>query len=298
MIKQLRQNLNVARLIVHAGEEGVLEEELATGFFDVVAGGVHERGDGVSGDDRHEFLAFFLERGMQGDGQVELLRLVGEAPDLVHQSACRDGDVPRRQAEAVRVVQDPERKHELFVVQHRLAHPHDDHVGDALGGDVPGGDEDLFGDLAGLEVALDTEEARRTEGTGHRAADLGRDADRPPVALGDHDRLYEVTVVCLEEVLARPVGCSRDADGFEDGGRGLLRERSPQRLGERGGLLPVTDQATDEGAVSLSEPEPRLVPAPQNLLYVRYELPGSQRLSPLRRRRDYTNAPLKSLTGR
>jgi hypothetical protein len=47
MVEEVGQGLGVARLIVHAGEQGVLEEELAARPLHVVAGGVHQLGDGV-----------------------------------------------------------------------------------------------------------------------------------------------------------------------------------------------------------------------------------------------------------
>src|SRR5215207_1575043 len=191
---------------------------------------------------------------------MKLLRLVGEAPDLIYEPAGRNRDGPRREVEPVLVVENPEREQGLFVVQKRLAHTHNDHVGDALRGDIAGGDEDLFGDFTGLEVAFDTEKARSAKSTAHRAANLGRDADRPPASLGDHDRLYEMAVARLEEVLACPIGCSGDAGELEDGGRGLCRERSPQTLREGGGLLPVPHPAATEGAIGLFTSVGRLAP--------------------------------------
>jgi hypothetical protein len=99
----------------------------------------------------------------------------------------------------------------------------------------------------------------------------------------------------LEEVLARLIGRPDSADEVEDGRGSLLRERGPQTLGECGGLLPIPDQAAAEGTIGLPEPVGGLAPAPQDLLYVGYELPGSQILSPLRRHPDYTNGPEKGL---
>ena len=97
VVEKVGEGFGMALSIVDTGEEGVLEKELATGMLDVVAGSGHQLGDRVARGDGHDLFALFLERGVQGDRQMELLRLVGEAPDLFHQPAGRDGDVPRRQ---------------------------------------------------------------------------------------------------------------------------------------------------------------------------------------------------------
>src|SRR3712207_3015173 len=95
-VEEVGEGLDVARLVVHAREQGVLEEELAVRLLDVVAGRVHELGDLVSGGDGHKVAALIVEGVVQRDRKVELLRLVGEAPDLIYQPARRGRDVPRR----------------------------------------------------------------------------------------------------------------------------------------------------------------------------------------------------------
>src|SRR5918997_6944487 len=104
VIQETAESLHVPGLVVDPCEQGVLEEELAVGLFYVVAGGVHELRDRVPGGDGHEIPALVVEGGVERDREVELLRLVGEALDPVHQPARRDRDVPRGQSEPVRIV--------------------------------------------------------------------------------------------------------------------------------------------------------------------------------------------------
>ena len=161
---------------------------------------------------------------------------------------------------AASVVKNLEREHGLVIVQKRLAHPHNDHVGEALRSDVAGDNEDLLGDLARLQVAFDAQGTRGTERAAHRTTDLGRYADRPPAALGDHDRFYEMAVVGLEEILASTVPTPPDTGELENGSRDLRRKRGTQAFRERGGLLPVPHQAPTDGPVGLLEPIGRLAP--------------------------------------
>ena len=99
----------MARLVVDAGEQGVLEEELAARPGHEIAGRIHQLGDGMAGRYWHDLAPLILEGGVERDRQVELLGLVCEAPDLLHQPTGRDRYVPRRQPEAVRVVENSER---------------------------------------------------------------------------------------------------------------------------------------------------------------------------------------------
>ncbi len=275
VVQELRQRLDVAGLVVHAGQQRVLEEKLAAGLVHVVAGGVHELGDGVAGGHRHDLLPLVVEGRVQRDRQVELLGLVGEAPYLVYQAARGDGDVPRGEVEPIPVVQDPEGLYGLVVVEHRLAHTHHHDVRDPLGRDVAGGDEDLLGDLARLQVALDPEQPRRAELAGHRAPDLRRDADGVPSPLRDHDRLDGVPVVRVEEVLPGPVRSPGGVAQVERrSGRGLVQGLA-QALGQARRLLPVAHEAYRKRGVGLGQAVARFAPRFEGLLYFGQKLGGS-----------------------
>src|SRR5215218_875923 len=239
MVEEFRQGLDVARPVVDAFEQGVLEEELAARPCHEIAGGVHQLGDGMAGCYGHDLTPLFLERGVEGDRQMKLLGLVCETPDLLYQPTGRYRDMPRRQPETVRVVEDSERSECRVVVEHRLAHTHDHDVGYFLRCDVPGADEDLLGDLARREVPLDPQKPRRAERAAHRASDLRGDAHRAPGLLGDHDRLYSVAVAGVEEILSRAVGSHGDTLQSENGRRSLLRERHLQLFRQVRGFFPV-----------------------------------------------------------
>src|ERR687897_2386505 len=62
VVEESAERLDVTGLVVHPREQGVLEEELAVCTLDVVAGRVHELGDGVAGrNDGHEVSALVFE---------------------------------------------------------------------------------------------------------------------------------------------------------------------------------------------------------------------------------------------
>src|SRR2546421_12439592 len=59
--------------------------------------------------DRHDLIADFISCAMQRDRQTNLQRLIGELLNLRHESAGRNRDVPRPDAESPRRVDDSNR---------------------------------------------------------------------------------------------------------------------------------------------------------------------------------------------
>ncbi len=77
----------------------------------------------------------------------------------------------------------------LAEIGQRLAHPHEDDVGDALDPGQCSQMVDLFDDLPRAQVALEAIEARCAEPAPDRATDLAGDARGAAVAGRDHDAL-------------------------------------------------------------------------------------------------------------
>ena len=66
-------------------------------------------------------------------------------------------------------------------------------------------DQDLGGDLGRAEIAHQRHRARMAEAAAQGAADLGRDAERAPVFLGDEDRFDLLPIGKAEQPFARAV---------------------------------------------------------------------------------------------
>ena len=132
----------------------------------------------------------------------------------------RDRHVPRADVQSFGHVEDAQRVQRVLVVVQRLAHAHEDEVGDVVDaravGRLPrfaaqfaGEVQHLGDDLAGGEVAVEAHLPRRAEGAAIGAARLGRDADRragAALAAGgiEHQhRLDQATVGQLQQNLAR-----------------------------------------------------------------------------------------------
>ena len=79
----------------------------------------------------------------------------------------------------------------FFVIMERLAHPHDDDVGQLLlfALEASGEIKNLSGDFAGGQVPRQAHLPGCAERAIHRAAGLRRDTDRIPIAVAHQDRL-------------------------------------------------------------------------------------------------------------
>jgi hypothetical protein len=108
-----------------------------------------------------------------------------------------------------------------FEIVERLAHAHQHDVRDqplldrraTPVAEIVAGDEDLADNLGRGQVAHQPLGAGVAEGTGERAADLGGDAERAAILLGDVDGLDLVAAGDAQQVLAGAVG--RDLPGDE-----------------------------------------------------------------------------------
>ena len=151
----------------------------------------------------HQLVAQLVVGRVQAQGQGDRDALVGELVDARHQADGRDGDAARGHAEAAwgRVGQAAYGAHHGLVVGQRLAHPHEDDVGDASGpardlaaGQRPGAGDDLLDDLGGGHVALEAALAGGAERAGHPAAGLARDAHGDAVGVAHQHGLDQRAV--------------------------------------------------------------------------------------------------------
>ena len=210
------------RRVVDAAEQDVLE-----GHQPAARDGIGERRgdhlvDRVLLLDRHQRAPQRGVRRVQADREVRPHGLARELLERRQDADGRERELARRDAEAVLVHQHPQRRERRVDVEQRLAHPHHH--------DVPG--EGIVGCRLGcvaatgcssitqatwprisptLQVAPVAADAGQAEGALERTADLRRDADRPPLVLGDVDGLDRRPVLEPEQVLARAVEGQRRA---------------------------------------------------------------------------------------
>ena len=198
---------------------------------------------------------------MQGDGQPELQRLVGQLADLRREAAGGNRDLARADAAAPGRVEDVQRLEQVVVIRQRLAHAHDDEVADEALGWVgtpsreavrvlAGADasaqasltcalalafpaldrQHLVDDFLHAQIAFPAVEAARAEFAAVGAADLRGDAERMAVAgvaverrVGRDEHAFDERVVAQPpEEFLRGVARALFADQFE-GGQGVMR---------------------------------------------------------------------------
>ena len=136
---------------------------------------------------------------MQRHGESDGEALVGKATDLRREPDGGDGDVALRDAKPIRAGLGDlaDCGEQAVVVGQRLAHAHEDDVGQAraLRRHHRGGCADLVNNLRGGQVAVQTALAGSAERTRHAAARLGRNAQRGAVRVAHEHGLQQDPVV-------------------------------------------------------------------------------------------------------
>ena len=130
--QQVGEGLRIEVRVVHAADHRVLVADPPAGRAGVVAGRVDDLGDRPAPVERHEHVAQGVARRVERDRQRELRPERREPADAGHDAGRGDRDVPRPQAEALRVVERLDRREHPVEVQQRLAHAHEHDVGQPL----------------------------------------------------------------------------------------------------------------------------------------------------------------------
>ncbi len=149
-LAEVAERLKLALCVVDTTDEGVLVRGAPTGLVHVLAHSAVEVHEGVLPNAWHEGVSRPLHGRVKGDGQRELLGLVGEPHDLGDDAAGGHREVPRPDARAVRCVEAPQGRERGVVVQERLALAHEDHARDTHVEVIPHV-HDLLVDLGGRE---------------------------------------------------------------------------------------------------------------------------------------------------
>ncbi len=122
---------------------------------------------------------------MKADRQCELRPKCGEPPDARNHPGRRYDDVPGTQGELARVRQDLNGLEDPVEVEQRLAHAHEDDVGQVAAAprQAPGGMANLIDDLGRFQVAAEAQLSGGAERAADRAAGLAGDAQRVSLAV-------------------------------------------------------------------------------------------------------------------
>ena len=231
-----RQHLRLLERVVDAAQHHVFEHDLAVSAPHVSRAGREHLVQRIGAVERHQAIAHLVGGGVQADGEVELQVFLGEAVDARHHTDRRHGDGPCREVETGLVVEQTAGAQRLVVVVERLAHAHEDDVGDAtpVVAEQPRKVEHLVDHLLGREIAAQAQAPRGAEGATHGAADLRGHAHGGAFGVGHEHGLDGVTVGSHEEGLAG--GAAR---------RDARLDAPPERAGE--GAPPAPAAAPREG---------------------------------------------------
>src|SRR5438270_6308985 len=160
--------------IVDALQEDVLVTRAPTGPLRVCPSGADHGGDRIFAVYRDHAAPEFVVRSVERDRQVDRQSLGTQPLDEGHQADGRDGDPPGAEIQRLLARPAADRADHRRVIVERLAHPHEDHVGERAPplAEVATGGQELVDDLGFAEVAVEARTAGRAEAAPNRTADL------------------------------------------------------------------------------------------------------------------------------
>ena len=192
---------------------------------------------------------------MKAERQCDPVVFIGQLPDLRHQTAGRDRDVPPRDMESVFVRDHTDETGELIVVIERFTGAHDDDVVDP-GTGRPLDLVDLSEHLSTRQIPCEAVEGRGTELTAHAAADLRGDADTVPVLVLHPDGLDDVSVLHTEDKFLRPIDLRGEhLDRFRQGHTVLRTQPIAESLRDVRHLIVVLHQILVQPGIDLLSTE-------------------------------------------
>ncbi len=242
--------------VVHAVDHGPLERGTAMRAIAPVGDRLLELGEGMQPVRRDQRGAELVVGRVQADGKPDLRMRGREMADAGHEPDGRDRDVAGTQPGAGGVGQPLDRAEGSSFVRHRLAHPHEDDVGEPPRGrlrQAPGlspSPPDLRGDLARRQVPVQTHLAGGAERAPHRASRLGRHANRHAVGVAHDDGFDDAARIQAQERLARSPGVGDALLEHLDAQRQLLGQPGAKRWRHVGHLV-VVGRAAPQLSVDL-----------------------------------------------
>jgi len=169
--RQPAQRCGILLAVVETREEDIFEGRPAPGFFGVILDRVEEFGQGVTFGHRDDLPAFRVDGGMERDGEAIRLPLLRIAHNGRGDADRGDDDMAVADGDPISVVDEAGRGHDGFIIEQGLTHAHKDDVGRQFTG-LPRRLQHLIDDLAGGQVAFETQGAGGAKGAAESAADL------------------------------------------------------------------------------------------------------------------------------
>lgn len=220
----------VVGLVVEAGDENVLDEDVAACPDRVVGDGDSELVHRVCLIDGHDLRSDVVVGGIERDSEAHSLPTKqAESAYAVATAGGRDGDAPAGDLVLAVFVKPFDGGDDVVEIVHGFAHSHEDDITDRHV-ELSTGGISLAHDFVDGEIPDQSHPACLTEGAGPCAAHLGADAECAPgivgLAHGDDDGLELVAVVgALSELDGLTVGARLDdgqGAGAVVGGERLL----------------------------------------------------------------------------
>ena len=119
----------------------------------------------------HKGIAGFLDGGMQGNRQNELLRFRAKCSNAIENAARRNRDMASADIEPIFTIQETKGCKGVAVIQKRLALAHDNHIAHA-GAHIVLSKKHLLDNFSREQITGESLFTRGAERTRHRATDL------------------------------------------------------------------------------------------------------------------------------
>ena len=195
---------------------------------------------------------------MEGKGEAEGERVVGEFFDLGGEAAGGDGDVACAHTDVGGGDEEIEGGEEVGEISERFAHAHEDKIVGSASSDA-GGFDDLADNFSGGEIAAPTVETAGAEAATIGATDLAGDAEGEAGAAGtgfaeggrDENRFDEGSIAEFPKEFSGGVFGALDGDGFGGAEAKAGGERGAEGEGEVGHLVVGGDESLEDPSTNL-----------------------------------------------
>ena len=195
-------------LVVYPGQQHIFERDAASRLLEVIVGRLQYFGNTRFSIGRDKFVAKFVVRGMQRNGQMVRRGRIGKAPNRRWKPDRRDRDPTRADPQSIRSAYRVERLQDGIQVCQWLPEAHHYDMADpAFGVEQLLKKQYLLNNFAGGQVSLDSVEATCTKCAAHRTADLTAQADGfVPGVVFQKDRFDLTAIGPLDQKFYRSVG--------------------------------------------------------------------------------------------
>ena len=248
--QQLYQTVRVFLAVIHPVQHHIFKgDPFRIRQAGIVPQRVQQRGDVPLPVDRHQPVAHLIRGGMETDGQ-QTADFRGGARNFRHHAAGGKRDAAAAQGDALVVHHHLHRVADIVEIVQGFPHAHQHdvrdqprfhlgHASDRPFAQIVARQHDLAHNLGRRQVAHQLLRAGVAEGTGQRAADLGRNAQRPAPLFGDIDRLHLMPAGNAHQIFARAVGADLAGNNLGQLNGKVPGQPRPEVLGQVGHLCKI-----------------------------------------------------------